>query len=202
MLALLVALSLAAAPLPTTWQPKKATQTAQVVTALEQIRASLAGLTASTPGGPWTAGRVFTATDANMLVAAIRELQENRPANVRLPAWTFSTGKPISSYQASRIVSALAELQTALWITPKKVNVAGGGTQQFTAFFLDTGPVTGGLVWSVEGTDCGSITQAGFYTAPTTGTPKTCTVRADITPIGLRGDGRVLHAALTRRPPR
>lgn len=59
-------------------------------------------------------------------------------------------------------------------ISPRTPTVTAGGTVSFTATVANA--TDSGVIWSVAGTSCGTISQAGLYTAPTAA--RTCTVTA------------------------
>ena len=70
-------------------------------------------------------------------------------------------------------------------VTPASVTLEPDAAQQFTATV--TGSANTDVTWTVEeGSGCGSITQAGLYTAP--GSPATCHVRATSAADGTRSD--------------
>jgi uncharacterized protein YjdB len=62
----------------------------------------------------------------------------------------------------------------AVAISPRAPTVAAGGTLSFTATV--TNATDPGVTWSVAGSSCGTVTQAGVYTAPQAAA--TCTVSA------------------------
>lgn len=65
-------------------------------------------------------------------------------------------------------------LPVAVSISPRAPSVVAGGSVTFTAAVSNATDTT--VTWAVAGASCGSITQAGVYTAPAA--PATCTVSA------------------------
>jgi hypothetical protein len=59
-------------------------------------------------------------------------------------------------------------------VAPPSATVREGGTVTFAASVANA--TSGAVTWSVPGASCGSVTQAGLYTAP--GVPGTCSVVA------------------------
>jgi hypothetical protein len=62
----------------------------------------------------------------------------------------------------------------AVAISPQTPSVVAGGSVTFTATV--TGATSSAVTWSVPGTGCGTVTQAGVYTAPSSA--RTCSVVA------------------------
>ncbi|HET6437713.1 MAG TPA: hypothetical protein VFG59_06615 [Anaeromyxobacter sp.] len=84
-----------------------------------------------------------------------------------------SQAAPASSAVATVTVTAAPAVQVTL--SPGTVTVAAGGSQTFTATVANATDTR--VTWSVsEATGCGSVTQAGVYTAP--GAAATCHVVA------------------------
>ncbi len=84
----------------------------------------------------------------------------------------------------------------AVAVAPKTATVAAGGTQTFTATV--TGTTNTAVTWSVqETTGCGSVTQAGVYTAP--GAAATCHVVATSSADATKSD--VATVTVTAPPP-
>ncbi len=83
----------------------------------------------------------------------------------------------------------------AVTISPRTPSVVAGGTLTFTATVANT--TNTAVTWSVSGTSCGTITQAGVYTAPSSA--KTCSVVATSQADPTRSDTATV--TVTAPPP-
>ena len=88
-------------------------------------------------------------------------------------AGTYSVrATSVANPQAFGEASVSVVPPVAVSISPRTTSVTTGGTITFTASVANsTNPA---VTWSVPGTSCGTVTQAGVYTAPATA--RTCTV--------------------------
>ena len=79
-----------------------------------------------------------------------------------------SVADPLAAGEAAVTVQA----PVAVTISPRTPSVVAGGTIAFTATVANS--TNAAVTWSVPGTGCGTITQAGVYSAPATA--RTCSV--------------------------
>ena len=84
------------------------------------------------------------------------------PASASFPAGASLTDSSIDANHNVIVYTTLAP-QTQVAITPLEPVMTGGETAQLNATVIDH---TGGVTWSLEGSENGTITSEGLYTAP------------------------------------
>ena len=130
------------------------------------------------PGGTVTSGGAYTAPAAAGTYHVV------------------ATSQADATRSGSAAVTVTPTPTVAVAISPKTATVAAGGTRAFTATV--TGTSNTAVTWSVqEASGCGSVTQAGVYTAPAAGA--TCHVVATSVADATKSD--VATVTVTAPPP-
>lgn len=132
----------------------------------QQFNASVTGTT--------TTGVTWSASSGTISTTGLYKAPTT-PGTYTVTATTLAT--PQKSAQAIVTVTADAQPQETVTLTPKQVTLASGTQQQFTATTL----LNKGVNWTATG---GTISTTGLYTAPAT--PGTYTVRATSTTDATR----------------
>ncbi|HEU4382372.1 MAG TPA: hypothetical protein VFR85_02620 [Anaeromyxobacteraceae bacterium] len=157
------------------------------------------------PGGGVNFAAVVTGT-ANTTVTW--SVQEGAPGGSVTTAGAYTAPAAAGTYHvvatsqadsarfgAATVTVTLAPV-VAVAISPKTVSVAAGGTRTFTAAV--TGTTNTAVTWSLqEASGCGSVTQAGVYTAPAAAA--TCHVVATSVADPTKND--VATVTVTAPPP-
>jgi hypothetical protein len=107
-----------------------------------------------------------------------------------------ATSRADAQARAESTITVLAPVAVAVTIAPRTTSVVASGTVAFTATVANASDTA--VTWSVPGTGCGTITQAGVYTAPATA--RTCSVVATSRADPTRSDTATVTVAAPPPP--
>ena len=119
-----------------------------------------------------------------------------------------ASAEPVSSLDHMVIMSGVGPMQACLVslqpvilpvevsISPARVSLGFADTQQFAATVIHA--TDSAVTWSIEEADCGSISTAGLYTAPSE--EKTCHVRATSVEDGNASAQAIISVATSEAP--
>ena len=125
--------------------------------------------------GAWTVAAEYSGTPLDLSGLSVERYMQ---VKATLATSDTAVTPQIDDYTINFSVPSLCDDFSSLNISPSSVTLNSGGSTAITATPVDVGGTSLPAISVSYGTDCGSITAIGAYTAPTVTAQTTCTVTA------------------------